>query len=327
MLVPVVALLFQRPWHNRASFNAAMAKVQEGMSPAQVRTILGPPDDVWTPADKPRRYVADGDTVWCYGSEGHLSLPVLGNIHFYRGRALVPHWDKPIPNLPPESVLVAQLRAMDESPHPSYKFDALKMIRVVNDLRPLGKRYALATMIQYDRLMNSDTYVTIWLDEVASFLFENREGPDLSRRSAEQVRVTDAWPHFPFVVVNDIPFLLGRLPIGGYIGPFEMHVAGREKDWTMRSKPLSPPDDPFHSLVAALAYVKQTSETVPPPGLASQVRQEVIRSFQTLLREVDPSTPLLDPEDTIFEVFHRSFLERKLCWSAVENRYVIRPGE
>jgi hypothetical protein len=67
---------------------AAGSRSPRGMNRAQVLALLGEPGDVILPADgEPTswedRRVREGESgLWCYGTDGHLTLPTLGAVAF-----------------------------------------------------------------------------------------------------------------------------------------------------------------------------------------------------------------------------------------------------
>ena len=76
----------RRPLHARqppcatgAAFAAAMSKVQEGMSQAEVIALVGKPDDVTTQKDWDVA-LADVREIWRYGAAAPMKVATLGQI-------------------------------------------------------------------------------------------------------------------------------------------------------------------------------------------------------------------------------------------------------
>jgi hypothetical protein len=329
MLVPVVALLLQRPWHDRTTFNAAMARVEEGMSPAKVRAILGSPDDVWTPMDSSLYADAESE-VWCYGTNGHLAFPTLGRVVFQREKAA---WivgdfrESPVPNLPSEKDLVRALRAIDRPRSHDYGYDPLHVIRAVNALLPLGKTQALAVMIEYERLTPSFAFEN-WLYPVSFTLFESKRPfptPAIGAIYPSPPKDPATWPTFPIIVVRDVPFsFFGGVMLAGFPEPFEMYAGRASKDWTIRKLPLTPPDDPFPAFVEALDCYRSKPGNSGATNVGIDRDLHPFASLLRMLREVYPTDRTLyeDADADRVEAHHRAFLKLGVRWSRARQRYV-----
>lgn len=114
----VAVMLRPPPLPSRAAFYRALAQVQGGMSQADVRRLLGPPDDVLL-SDDLRNHVPEGSFAWCYGTDGHQTLPTLTRIEFHGGKVggyPGRYWPPPSLDVIGEAELRATMRQIYRSP-------------------------------------------------------------------------------------------------------------------------------------------------------------------------------------------------------------------
>lgn len=91
----------QRP-ATRAEFAAAMARIKTGMPKEEVVALLGPPDDIRTNLDPGEYDWDDTREFWCWGTDGHLSFPTLGEIMMYERSRVADVWgERGTPEDPP----------------------------------------------------------------------------------------------------------------------------------------------------------------------------------------------------------------------------------
>src|SRR5262245_43818598 len=64
----------------RAKFASDMAQLVQGMPKTQVEKILGKPDDIKTQNDPGGIPTNETKEIWCYGTNGHLTFPTLGQV-------------------------------------------------------------------------------------------------------------------------------------------------------------------------------------------------------------------------------------------------------
>src|SRR5437660_956050 len=69
---------------DRAAFYRRMAKVREGMAVADIKRLIGTPDDIRRGEDELGGTVAD--EIWCYGTDRHLGFPTLAEISIAKGK-------------------------------------------------------------------------------------------------------------------------------------------------------------------------------------------------------------------------------------------------
>ena len=331
------------PLRDRRAFAAAMNKIHEGMSQAEVVALLGKPDDVQTQIDW-GNILFNADTMWRYGASGHLQGATLGQVCFDQAQKVTHFSGQGTP--PPEGLFTeAELRPLLEALFalPSYnagpKYNPRPVIRAVNLLQPLGKEKALAAIDEFLRV---------------SFAYrdEGREGVFLLLRTLFDVpdRPTDfpykvasipgympsmmvgaslpvepndkkLLPRFPITIEGDIPFLLveGYLLFGS-AEPAESHVAYFRKFGKLRAAPLAPTARPLAALEAFEKsprwYFNQKGELGSnfldrEPLL---LRKQVLNLLDTVYR------PDAD-EAALFEFFHERELRK---WLAAASKLAIR---
>src|SRR5204863_104002 len=65
----------------RREFAKAMSKLKEGMSEAEVLSLLGRPDDIRTQHDPGGVSTTGTREIWRYGTSGHLTTATLGQVY------------------------------------------------------------------------------------------------------------------------------------------------------------------------------------------------------------------------------------------------------
>jgi len=66
---------------NRKAFSLKMAQIKKGIPASQIRNLLGEPDDIRTNEDPGGIHTTKTKEIWCYGTKGHLTFPVLGRVY------------------------------------------------------------------------------------------------------------------------------------------------------------------------------------------------------------------------------------------------------
>ena len=224
-----------------------------GSTMDEVRTLLGEPDDVLTEEDRSSwpNYV-----TWCYGTDGHLTLPTLGSITFDdKSRA----WSlqgagvfMPSVDLPPEQELRDLLRLV-HSASPDFTspaFNPREVVRVVNTLRGLGKNTALAVLSEFGRIQKDAFGEDNGLGAaiLMRFLFAAPEGEThpTTYLPFEEYKSRE-YPAFPAVVIEGVPlylFPLGGWGMGGGMPHLEEYTDWYRKNGELIAQPLRPQDDP-----------------------------------------------------------------------------------
>src|SRR5260370_694637 len=69
------------PPKSRKELAAAMAKIAVGTPEAEVKRLLGAPDDVRRKSDPGGIATAGTREIWGYGAAAHLGFPTLGQIY------------------------------------------------------------------------------------------------------------------------------------------------------------------------------------------------------------------------------------------------------
>jgi WD40 repeat protein len=302
-----------------------------GMSLAQVRALLGDPDDVITPADD--RYLQAGEQIWCYGTDGHGTLPTLGKVCFRSGQAT---WVQGGQGSPPrrglfhEPELRRLLRLIDRVQDPATTgtefWDPLRFIQAVNALQPLGGERVLAAIGEYCRVVASVAPGEWpgplgWTDvdrgglfALLAILFKVTPDPEQPWR----------YDIYPVTLLDDIPLALfgsGNSPRHLDAGTY-LHFARHGRP---RPAPLFPSSRPLDVLAMAPIIAWQ-------PGDETWARSEVMNP---LLRLIAPAFPLQPDRDGNL-ITRRGRVEERwrqivadvdrldLCWDPIRNTYVRR---
>lgn len=336
ILAATLASHFLAVRENRVVFANAMHKVERGWTKTQVRALLGPPDDIWGASDPVAYVILPFREIWCYGTRGHLTLPVLGTISFKEGVVESTPSDDAEP--PAMSVisdweLEANLRAIYRPADDTDAFgnDPLRLIRAANKLRPLGKEKALAVMTDYERLEpgSGDSPWLFWLTRV---LFTSNApsgvfGIPVILYGAPHPQDIANWPTYPVFLVDDIPISIARRSGSGAPESFRQYASIESRNWLLRPAALWPPADPFSSY----------RELIQAPNWPLR-DDNVNRAFQTIaLRDVlnlvrtgFRAKELDDPgwivKSSDFERLHEAFLESGCHWSDGRQMYVRRDG-
>lgn len=316
-----------------------MTQVQVDWAEGNVKALLGQPDDFWPPNDS-RQYVMAGDSAWCYGTNGHHTLPTLGYIVFRRGKVLytVGGGEPPSTKVVGESELVDALRRMYRPPNQGMwtGSDPQRQIQVANLLIPKGRDKALAILEEYSRLARNSPGDE-WLFWLVRVLFtSSRPGgvfpvPAIGGIIPAPPKDPRRWPTHPVLVVDDIPVCLFRgAMLGGFPEPFGWYLRDHRKEWTIRTKPLTPPDDPFPSFVKLIA-----SQTWPfpkgDPHRASYTEDEAaaLREILTLVRTAyrpNGDGDVAYMTGLNLDRYHKAFLALGGHWDAVKQMYVRKDG-
>ena len=141
---------------DRLEFAEKLARVRDGDREAEVRRLLGTPEDIRRAPDS---VPYPTDEIWCYGTNGHGSLATLGEVCFRQGSVV---WvaggygKPPSPSVIGEKELREGMRFLHPGPECSGYNDPLHLIRVTNYLQPLGKEKALAIIGEYGRIHEWD---------------------------------------------------------------------------------------------------------------------------------------------------------------------------
>jgi hypothetical protein len=328
---------------SRAAFAQAMSQVRDDWTKEQVLKLLGKPDDIWPPNDS-SNYVMAGDEAWCYGTNGHHTLPTLGRVTFRRGKVLQAVGGEPAPPAPSvigESELVKHMRAMHRPERSRFSdSDPLRLVQVANDLMPLGKQKAVAVMREYARVSGRDDTWMFWLARV--MFTSSRPGgvfrvPRIGGIVPPPPKDLTKWPTFPIVIVDDVPISLFRgAVLAGFPEPFGWYLKEHEKEWTLRTRRLTPPDDPFLSYKKLVGTDRwplrrvdptKTGRIIPFAESEGYALKEVLTLVRTAYRPPgmdQGSYPYINGLD--YDRYHDAFLKLGCRWNDARQVYVRRDG-
>ena len=342
-----------KPYTSRLDFANRLQKVQRILNNseddhdprAEIEALIGKPDDIWTVKDDPR--FSQLHEIWCYGSNGHHTLPTLGRILLskesgYRQWVIgATNQDPDNPNLPPKTSLIgeeeltASMRKIFREPS---RFgagqDSLWLIQVANDLMPLGKEKAIAVLEEYDRVNNfPEAHWIFWLARV---LFSSKERGYLEPttipiRGIPKNRHDS--PSFPILFDGDCPFSVAHLQtvIGTYFCDFREYCESNKSDWKIRTKKLRPPDDPFlcyDTLVDSNGWPQKDPFDNYMPDYKWDLMLEIFKLVRTAyaVPEFRTYNPYEDGRRAIFEGHHAEFLRLKCHWDEKLQMYVRGDG-
>lgn len=340
--------------HNRMQFAEAMRQINAGMSPDEVRRILGEPDDVVTDVDLPPNQWSSPFVNWNYGTSGHNTFPMLGTITFDDDGVVLPYsseadeeddYKRPA-LLPPPIDLINEfeLRHLLEKIHTAVNgfesfapYDPLRIIQAVNALQAAGTTKAIASIREYVRIRSGEWgwNNVFGLECVLKATFDT--GGAIAEPPGLWTEVDDliTAPQHPLLIMDGIPFLIGRQ--GGATGapmPPEDIVLFFEKFGQIRSSPLVPPDRPVEALQKLIAFELADSQE-PTAHDVNQIREEFLPQIRMLIRSANPleldenGVPMpwaFDCEDVEAPRVQREIEELDIRWNANLQNYVRGDG-
>jgi hypothetical protein len=250
---------------DRVEFAKRLSSITEGMSKDALIALIGAPDDVRNHSERGVHETNHVDEVWCYGTNGHLTLPTLGHVYLNQLNKVqfVVGAGNPIgTELFEEKELRDVLRVLDTAPSVwGDAYDPLPLIQIVNRLRAMGKDKALAAIAEYLRIApgwNARARDGQFL--ILRVLFDLQRPGEMP-----EMKLGTPWPtltpvlkarmpRYPILLLDDVPLVV----ITGYqiIGKPQSvreHLEYFRQLGTVRSRPLLPPKHPlrlfqkFHS--------------------------------------------------------------------------------
>lgn len=323
------------PPRDRREFAQALSRVRPGMAEAEVRALLGAPDDVRTERDPGGISAARTVAVWRYGTNGHLTFGTLGTVHLQAdGRVQYAFGGgTPVASDLEEAELRRLMRLLDAVPSYNGRADPLRLIQAVNALQRRGKARALAAIDEYLR-------VSSWLDDpgregvfhVLRVLFEPPAGeswPPMMVGAPDLTADPKLFPRAPIALVEDIPIVLvGGYMLGGQAEPPEQHARWYRERGVLRAAPLRPPADPLGAVARAAA---------PGGPLAGLEERTLTMIFDQALQLVDtvyrPAADIFDMRLPYGPEPGRRFGEHAaavaalaIAWDPVRDLYALPGG-
>ncbi len=328
---------------SRHEFAHKLSQVKEGMPEAEVLALLGKPDDIRTHTDAGGISTTRTREIWRYGTNGHLTFATLGCVsidtegkvqYVYGG-----HAEPPPPELFPEEQLRSLLRLIDTAP--SYNtgshYNPRLVIQIVNALQPLGKQKALAAIGEYLRVA-SDFFdhgrAGVFL--VLRVLFDVPADPGHMPRMV----VGAPWPagpkdpkrlpRFPVLLVDDVPLLLvSGYMLGGKAEEPERHLDYFKAHGQLRSKPLTPGNDPLALMAAVEKEAGWLFGLDLEPG-RHLVGNQLLALMETVYRsERDSFGYRFSPDGDATAAWKAIAAEvgkLKIRWNSAECRYTFADG-
>lgn len=345
-LLAALALSNNRPLTDRYAFAAQCQKLKERMPSAEVKRILGPPEEVvqeppspdneWTP-----------QCYWRYGVSKPHGFASNGTLLIVNGRLRSGPGGLPPKDLPDEKTLRAVLQSVDDGANQgprSYRdsdeppsFNPLKLIRAENALIALGPKKGLATLHEYLRVREGPTN---WIMGDSAFaliqtIFEVPSklgyvessaigaimpGPPKDRKTS---------PYWPCIVYQDVPFwaFMGAA-LGGVPEPISWYLDRLEKSCAFRTKPLTPGETPWD--VDKHLWIPDPKQYDGPidSGTKRKVRYEVLNLLATAYHRDIPPAPYYQPslDDKLWADIVRELKASGIYWDASKQFYVRHDG-
>lgn len=164
---------------DRVEFTKRFDRIEEGMTMSQVRSILGPPDDVLMEGEKEQLY-ADSSDTWKYGSISKLSFSAYGEVRFFRGRSIeISGYGRKGGTWHDEERLLEVLLAIGEPSKLLIFFGSQDLglsIRAANLLIDMGAEGARVALAEHGRLVSLSRRLPISNGSAVHMLFEPRSG-------------------------------------------------------------------------------------------------------------------------------------------------------
>lgn len=349
----------------RQEFARAMPRVISNYTPmgdysrAKVEAMLGKPDDIWPLGDSTRYTWMAGSEIWCYGTNGHHTFPTVGSVLFFRDRAVFMRGGE-LPNSKSGITEVELRNALRSLYRMEYMdllagqtqidcSDPLRLIQATNDLIPLGTEKALAAIEFYASMQPGchDDFLfwlvrTLFVGKSANYSFPE---PAHGIMEPKPPKDLSTWPLYPMFIEQDFP--VNAVRFSGMQGSpfyFKMYFSANKADWQIRSKPLTPPNDPFP------IYQKLAKQY---PWLLRDERDEKFRKeLESTLSKQFEGVKVEPNEDSIialqrsilfgirnvlkldlgnikpkqFEAIHQRFLKLGGHWDPKNNCYVRKDG-
>jgi hypothetical protein len=239
---------------DRDDFSKRLSRLKVGAPAAEVKKLLGAPDDIRTPT-KDGIVTSRTREVWCYGADAHKGFPTLGWVYLDEKDQVQYLWGvgAVTAGLPAEAELVPLLKTLDQVPAlQGYEFRPQPLIAAVNALHPLGKDKALAVLSEYLRVSSPfDSQAREGMFLVLRALFEVPADPGympvmmVGGPSPAAPKDPKVFPRFPLYLEGDVPLLLvSGYSLGGKAQDPEDHIKYFAEKGVLRGAPLHPIETP-----------------------------------------------------------------------------------
>ena len=357
MIIPfviVLAVVQKSPMQDRATFWKHLDSLKIGATKAQVKALLGAPDDIRDAKDS-AEYTHGSEEVWCYGTDGHLHFPTLGRVYFDERR--VSGKSHRVMQMPSKSTinetdLRKNMRFIFNVPNRSgTHLDILDTIRAANSLMPLGQDKAFAVIQEFEAVIGGMGFdqrpyyllnIMFDLDEKHETIWQ----PSIGAISPRQPKDGKLFPRYPLLFVDDVPFdgVRGINGSGGIaIEWLESYLHFELKGLKFRRRPLVPPDNPFTAYDHAVNVIERAyesdSESDRQKGKLSDnwaegLRDRLIYQLLRLIRTAYvPSNELLSSihvrgtyNPRAVELIRKQVTDLKLRWDVSRQIYVRGDG-
>lgn len=345
MLLAVTALtiLTESPptGASRAEFARAVSFVRVEYTESMVKQLLGPPHDVISRQDGDRLPFGVR-TVWCYGTDGHLTFPSLGCIYFGSTGRVTKVFGGRGSALPPEIIsereLQSLLRAVDRvGSLDGQAFNPAYMIEAVNRLAAIGKDGAIGVLGEYMRVASDMSHTdTLGVELILRVLFEVPEDRgylpdfDVARtypKLSASVEARREWPRFPMYIFNDIPILVVSdcILLGNVRGKSTSLNYYRENG-RIRQGRLKPPDNPLtvlRELMNSQAWTHLVEVKETDKAMVSEQLLRMLRTVPQITALHQESAKLNQSQEMKWNYLLEHVSRLRVRWSARLDRYVV----
>ena len=331
--------------HKREDFADRLTLLSEGMPAARVLALVGKPDDIRTHSDPGGISSPGTSEIWCYGSDGHLTFPTLGQIHL-DSNCRVQFIFGARKAIFTEGMDEAQIRGLlctiDRLPPVSgCQYDPLPMIEVVNSLQALGKHKAVRILREYVRVASPlhSQAVNGGLSLALRILFEVPNDPGYFPRLrylltpiGKEPEDPKSLPRFPMHLENDIPILL----IAGYVKSgvpqdLEQELQYFESHCPLRARPLRPSVQPFLVSERTKGLWSSIAMDTWQSYHQAMIRSQLLRLVDSVFRvqTVDSGGLLIEPDkqaDERWAAYCAQLSTQLIRWETGEHKYVFGDG-
>jgi hypothetical protein len=308
---------------SRVQFAAKLAQVKPGMTTAQVKKLLGAPDDIKTEKDPGGITASRTVEIWRYGAVGHLKFATRGSVHIQADKKVqYVFGGKGTPyTAMPEDELRRLMQLLANVPSYNDTLEPLALVRAVNALHALGKDRALDVVDEFLR-------VSSWLDDpgregvflVMRVLFDPPM-PPMMVGAAMPAPDPKLYPHHPIVMIGDLPLkLVNGYALAGKAQDPESDVAAFRKSGTLRAKPLSPSGTSLDALEAFLA-----TPAAKPLDKAYLIEQ-ALRFFGTVYRPANRTPDAWLPDIKMWPAHRAAVATIKPVWNVKTQQLEQRDG-
>lgn len=210
-------------FQKRLDFCNHLETSQSGDSLEVILSLVGPPSVKLVPGSESfeRWAIPKANLIVCFGSTDSCEFPTIGHLYFDKNERLIGNWkklcnvdsDKLAENFKDEAELASLLRVVCEvdSITSGRYADPAKLVRISNQLRPLGKKKILVLLEEYLRVVPHTDNRSSGIALLCRLLFTIPRNKDFDRFTTrndidKELPPNSQFPDWPLIVVEGIPF-------------------------------------------------------------------------------------------------------------------------